>query len=409
MQTDLPGKDLLMTLPAEDRRNFASITVSISLKNFFDSIPNVVLMPYLYDIGASFTLLGLFRAIPSAVGLFSSRLWGVLSDYFSRRKPFIVLSFLLSIPFSLAYAFKADSPADFLVIRAVHSLFSLGAGIVPATIASASTQLGKAFGDYAFATSLAGTSGGMLGGWFVERHGIRAAFLLSIFGSLSSSTIFLLTYREEGQEARSVSPKRVLLKTISFDLAPKAWHLTFLAVLTALRSSFFGLPAVMKMYVLLGRSMAGYTTILSLAGLTSILTSPLYGRAVDKLGAKESAKLSLLAYSIYLPLMALINNPVMFAILWAIPIGNLEYTALMSLKVMVSNPSGMAADISTMEGLASLSLAVGNVMAGAVVDLLGKTSSILMATVFDIMALLLLLGLDFKESGQSKLGRSGNA
>ncbi|RLG41805.1 MAG: hypothetical protein DRO05_02930, partial [Thermoproteota archaeon] len=98
-----------------------------------------------------------------------------------------------------------------------------------------------------------------------------------------------------------------------------------------------------------------------------------------------------------------------FAILWAIPIGNLEYTALMSLKVMVSNPSGMAADISTMEGLASLSLAVGNVMAGAVVDLLGKTSSILMATVFDIMALLLLLGLDFKESGQSKLGRSGNA
>ena len=52
MQTDLPGKDLLMTLPAEDRRNFASIMVSISLKNFFDSIPNVVLMPYLYDIGA---------------------------------------------------------------------------------------------------------------------------------------------------------------------------------------------------------------------------------------------------------------------------------------------------------------------------------------------------------------------
>ncbi len=381
-----------MTLIGENKRNFASLTVSRSLKGFFDSIPNTILTPYLYDLGASFTLLGSFRAFPSLISLISSRFWGALSDATNRRKPFILLSFLLSVPFFLAYAFIANSPEDYLLIRILNSFFSLEVGIMPATIASTSTRLGRAFGDYSFATSAAWTSGGMLSGWFVEHYGINQAFLLSIFGTLLASTTFLFTYKEKNDSRRhNIDSQKIILKTISFDLNRRAQNLALIAVFTALRSAFFGLPAMMKMYVLLGRSKTSYTVILSLAGLTGIVTSPLYGRAVDRFGARNSAIASLLAYTIYLPLMALTNDPVLFAILWAIPIGNLEYAALMSLKVRVSNPNGRATDIGTMESISSLFSAFGNIAAGVVIDRLGTAPSLFTATTFDAIALVLLL------------------
>ena len=321
-----------MTLIEENKRNFTSIAISSSLKGFFDSIPNIILAPHLYDLGASFILLGSFRAIPSMISLISSRFWGALSDITRRRKPFILLSYLLSIPFFLAYAFLADSPEDYLLIRILSSFFSLEVGIVPATIASASTKLGRAFGDYSFATTLAWTSGGMFSGWFVEHSGISRAFLLSTFGTVLASATFLLTYKEKNEGGGHVSPQKIVSKTVSFDLNPRARNLTLIALFTALRSAFFGLPAMMKMYILLGRSKTSYTIILSLAGLTGIVTSPLYGRAVDRFGSKNSAIASLSAYAVYLPFMA-ITTPLLYAILWAIPIGNLEYAVLMSIKV----------------------------------------------------------------------------
>ncbi len=381
-----------MSFRDENRRNFNSIAVSSSLKGFFDSIPNTILTPYLYDLGASFTLLGSFRALPSMISLISSRFWGAISDSMERRKPFILLSFLLSIPFFLAYAFIADSPRDFLIIRVISSFFSLEAGILPATIASTSTRLGRAFGDYSFATSAAWTSGGMFSGWFVEHYSINAAFLLGSLGTIIASTIFLFTYQEVGErKVHRIDPRKIVLKTISFDLNPKAWKLTILSVFTALRSAFFGLPAVMKMYILLGRSKTIYTIVLSFAGLAGIITSPLYGRAVDRFGARKSAITSLSAYMIYLPLMALTNSPFLFAVLWAIPIGNLEYAALMSLKVKVSNPKGRATDIGTIQAISSLFAALGNVAAGALVDHLDIASSLFIATLFDVMALILML------------------
>jgi len=380
-----------MALKGENRQNFASLAVSRSLKGFFDSIPNTILTPYLYDLGASFTLLGSFRALPSMINLISSRFWGAVSDATNRRKPFILLSFLLSVPFFLAYAFIASSPEDYLLIGILNSLFSIEAGIMPATIASTSTRLGRAFGDYSFATSVAWTSGGIFSGWFVEHYGINQAFLLSTLGTLLASITLLFTYKEKNDgKHHNVKPQKIVQKTISFDLNPRAKKLALIAVFTALRSAFFGLPAMMKMYALLGRSKTSYSIILSLAGLTSIVTSPLYGRAVDRFGARNSAITSLLVYTIYLPLMALTNDITLFAILWAVPIGNLEYAALMSLKVKVSNPSGKATDIGTIEAISSLFSAFGNIAAGIVVDRLGIASSLFIATAFDAMALLLL-------------------
>jgi len=379
-----------MALIGENKRNFTSIAISSSLKGFFDSIPNIILMPHLYDLGASFILLGSFRAIPSMISLISSRFWGALSDITRRRKPFILLSYLLSIPFFLAYAFLADSPEDYLLIRILSSFFSLEAGIVPATIASASTKLGRAFGDYSFATTIAWTSGGMFSGWFVEHSGISRAFLLSTFGTILASATFLLTYKEKNEEGGHVTPQKIVSKTISFDLNSRARNLTLIALFTALRSAFFGLPATMKMYILLGRSKTSYTIILSLAGLTGIVTSPLYGRAVDRFGSKNSAIASLSAYAVYLPLMAITTNPLLYAILWAIPIGNLEYAALMSMKVRVSNPDGRATEIGTMESISSLFSALGNIAAGVLVDQLGTTPSLFAATAFDAIALFLL-------------------
>ena len=376
----------------ENRRNFASITISNSIKGFFDSIPNTILTPYLYDLGASFTLLGAFRALPSMISLLTARFWGTLSDATKRRKPFILLSFLISIPFFLAYAFLADSPTDFLLIRILNSLFPLEMGILPASIASASTSLGRAFGDYSFATSMAWTSGGMFSGWFVENYGISLAFLLSITGTLLASTILLLTYKEVNEDRKPhVGAQKIMLKAISFDLTPMAWNLAIISVFTALRSAFFGLPATMKMYVILGRSKTTYTVVLSLAGLTSMVTSPLYGRMVDRIGARRSEIVTLSAYAVYLPLMALTNNPLLFAILWAIPIGNLEYPALMSLKLRTANPYDKATDIGTIQAISSLSSALGSIGAGVMVDYLSINSSILMASFFDLTALALVI------------------
>ncbi len=380
-----------MTLMEENKRNFTSIAVSSSLKGFFDSIPNITLTPHLYDLGASFTVLGSFRAIPSMITLISSRFWGALSDATRRRKPFILLSYLLSIPFFLAYAFLADSPEDYLLIRILNSLFSLETGIVPATIASTSTKLGRAFGDYSFAISTAWTSGGMFSGWFVEHYGINRAFLLSIFGTILASATLLLTYKEKNEGKGAVNSQKILSKTISFDLNPRARHLALITVFTALRSAFFGLPAMMKMYVLLERSKTSYTIILSLAGLTGIVTSPFYGRAVDRFGAKNCAIASLLAYTVYLPFMGITEDPLLFAILWAIPIGNLEYAALMSLKVRASKLDGRATDIGTIESISSLFSAFGNIAAGILTDQLGAAPSLFTATAFDATALLLLL------------------
>ncbi len=53
----------------------------------------------------------------------------------------------------------------------------------------------------------------------------------------------------------------------------------------------------------------------------------------------------MVAYMIYLPAMTCIEDPIAFAFLWTIPIGNLGSLAFISLKTMISNPDHRATDM----------------------------------------------------------------
>ncbi len=371
------------------------------ISGFTRNIPGAALNVYIYDIASSYSVLGYLSSIPSLLSIFFSRFWSVLSDMSGRRKPFIMTSMIFSVLFTLLYAFWATRPEHFLYISIMGSIFSIGGGAFNAALTSVSSRIGEAVGKYNFAVGASSTAGSMMSGWFVEHYGISKAFKISLAGTAASAVLFAVYYHEEGSVANVKRDLKTALKhTLAFKLPSMGNAVLLISVLLALKGSFYDLPASMKLYLLSENSKTIYTIVLSTAGVLAFITYPFYGRLVDRYGPAKTLLASSIAYSFYLPVLALIDSFPIFVFLWTVPIGSLQGLALMAIKALISEPEMRAQTMSTIDSISSITGSIGTLFVGRLMDSVGPSQPLFIAAFLNAATIPILINLKGEKYGQ---------
>ena len=372
--------------------NFRSLAAASSVRGFTGAISGTVFKLYVYDLGASFTLLGFLGALPSLISFFFSRFWSALSDVIGKRKPFILLSYIFSIPFALAYAFWAKTPMDYFYLSLAGSFLGVGGGAFNAALTSISPKVGQVIGLYNFVTGASGTAGGLISGWFVDHFGMSLAFLLGVIGSLIAILAVTLGFKDASASSSSLkrSIRVAFSETVQFKFPRGGLILASILLLTGLRGAFYGLPAMMKMYFLLGKSKTVYSIVLSLAGILNFMVAPYYGKIVDRVGSIRAMMLAMAAYLFYIPILAYTDNVILYSILWAIPIGNLQGIASTTLMALLTGQNERASFMSTLGSISAIASSIGGIGCGYLMDQVGFEIPMLIATLFNGLGLLML-------------------
>ncbi|RLI38440.1 hypothetical protein DRO60_03260 [Candidatus Bathyarchaeota archaeon] len=274
----------------------------------------------LYDIGASYQQICLMDSL-AAITYLTSRLWGALSDYYGRRKPFMVSGFTASALPVILMAMLNDSV--WALIWAYFGCCLAWAVAYPALMAALTSDPRREEATTIF--TLVGNLGWALGSFMMgpaDRYlgpsGVFTACLLILL----VFPLVLLFYREEPLPRKPGSPWAYARSSISFRFkARKGFGFLLAGVFLA----WFGLQwssplARMRFYDLLGRSKLVMGFLWGLSSIASAVALVTARKIVEKLGGLRTLAISTACYAIVMPCFALIESPVAYAVLWVIPI-----------------------------------------------------------------------------------------
>ncbi len=136
---------------------------------------------YLGDAGLSNFQIGVVVAAPTLVGMFSGPIWGALSDYLGRRKPFMIQSAVSTSVF-IFLAALTQSFSWLLVLGLLRGLFTpVLEGLTVTNLFSLSGRgkMGRVFGGYATWKSLGWAFSAMMSGALSQLLGVRTTLYLS--------------------------------------------------------------------------------------------------------------------------------------------------------------------------------------------------------------------------------------
>jgi len=147
-------------------------------------------------LGGTATDASLFFSIEMVAYILFAPLWGLVSDRLGRRKPLVVVGFLLSAPLYASFAL-VDSVAPLFVLRLVQGAVTvLGWSTLMALVLdqTEASRRGRSMGMVGGALSLGVALGAPLGGYLSRSFGVTAPlwcaaglFLLLAVGSLALS------------------------------------------------------------------------------------------------------------------------------------------------------------------------------------------------------------------------------
>ena len=244
---------------------------------------------------------------------------------------------------------RLEDPLVFLAVLALFS--SLQAAFQPGLKTLIGQHGPRALGRYFAVQSAGWMLGSLLGGVFFERGGFLP--LASAVGTLAA-----LATPDPGPPR----PQRSLPPGVLPLLAP-----AFLVVLGG--EAFFSLYSVYLTEGLEGpAALVGYSlTVVTFLGM---LTSPAYGRWVERFGALRALGWVLNGYLVLYLLIALWPHPYATAALFSIPLYPAFQIATLELLYR-RYPEARAEATGAFEAMLALALALGGLLAGAVADAFG--------------------------------------
>ena len=319
-----------------------------------------------------------------------SRIWESISDFYGRRKPFIILGYMLG-SLSLALAgFAQNMDTLIALILVMNFFYSID---FPALYATLGYYGGREiYGLVEAVNSLGWMIGATLLG-YIHLYGgqlaiyITGSFLIFLF------LLIILFLREPSRKETEFSFLKHVESSLKLKLRAKSLFKYLLA------SSFIAWIATLwnsallkvKLYLLVGESLeyCGLTMGLG-AGLLSIIASFIATVLSKRYGGVPILTLSLLLYSVSTPLLALTQSTFIYITFYILPVWSFFYIGQLAAAYELSE-SGFEAEnigtLTTIAGLSSLPALVGGVIA----DLHGINIAILSASLLYLSALLALI------------------
>ncbi len=254
----------------------SAFLTQMSLSVAFIAVPILA-----YMMEASPFLIGLIGASTGATYAAMTRVFGSISDRFSRKKLLLTAEVIQAL--SMVVCFFSKDPYQLIFSRLV---FAFGAALFwPLVIAYVgdlveADQLGRALAGYNVSWSSASIIGPQLGGLLIAWLSIRTSFLVAFTVLFFTATLLLL-----GMKTRIDRSRRVVPPTESERLVPEnsrvfpLIHAFLVAFTTATLSAIF--PAYATQ---LGVPADQIGLMFLLSGLTQTLTVLLANRLQSKLG-----------------------------------------------------------------------------------------------------------------------------
>jgi len=371
-------------------------TKTLLISAFVNNIGGGIFWPFLslhlYDLGASYVQIALLDSL-SAVMYITSRAWGAASDYYGRRKPFITVGTGLSaIPIFLCGFFNSSTPI--IILFMVSSFF--GSVSFPSFLAAltAAEEKGRVIGWFSMLSGLGWAAGTFSMGFISGAFGVIGVYATAA-AMIALSALIVVFYPQESHVSREKSLMGYVKGAFSFKFkAPKE----FVWLLIAMFICWFGFqwsgPLLrLRFYDLLQHSkvMLGIVWGVS-ASISGAIVSPMAGRLSDRVGGGRMLQVTTLIYAVYTPLFAFINNPVLFSILWIVPIWTFNWVAAFSVPAQMTHESVRGEAMGALNTATYLGVMLG-VLGGVFADMFNRELAILLTPLFFVVTWVALLPL----------------
>jgi len=207
------------------------------------------------------------------------------------------------------------------------------------------------------------------------------------------SALVMVSYPKESQLTRTESLRNYLKTAFSFKFkAPKEFSWLLLAIfLSWFGFQWVGLLIRMRFYDLLERSKVMLGIVWGIgASISGVIVSPLAGKIVDRVGGGKLLLTTAVIYALYIPIFALVSDPILYSILWIAPIWTFNWVAVLATPAQMTEESVRGEAMGAINTALNFGVFVG-VTGGLFADRFTRELGIIASPVFFVASVVALL------------------
>ena len=373
-----------------------------AIVSFGNGILNTFIGMYIIETTKSYLMFALTVILPNVMTI-SSKLWGILSDYYGSRKNFIIIGAFSSSIIWLPLTFFL-TPQGLVIISSLGSaLWSIGEPAFYAALIGEGSDKGKRMGLNNMAGVGMLTLGSLISGYLYNILGGKFLVGFSALLFIVATLYVALSYREIIRHRISdKSFMEYLRESFSFTLIKEPQlRVINMSIIIADIASSSAYPILWGLYyekINYNRELYGIANAI-VVGVASIV-SPGLGYLVDRIGGYLSYILSQAGAVPILWIYGSIENPLFMVILLMIPLGLLKYVALYKLYTDICKEKAGDAigTVNTMSRIACLP----GVYIASLADIFGESLTLeLLALIKIVSVLTALTCLRYRKSGEN--------
>jgi MFS family permease len=344
----------------------------------------------LYDLEASYFQIALLDSL-AAVMFILSRVWGAASDYYGLRKPFIVFGNLVSaVP--IFFCGFVSSTVHLILLYMVSSFFSSISFSPFLAALTAVEEKGRVVGWYSMIGTVGWAGGTFLMGFVDQFYKALGVYVIAAM-LIVTSALVMAFYPKESQLTRTESLRSYLKAAFSLRFkAPKEFPWLLVATfLSWLGFQWVGPLLRMRFYDVLARSKVVLGVVWGIsASISGAIVSPLAGKIADRFGGGKLLLITATIYALYLPVFAFVSDPLLYSILWIVPIWTFNWVALLATPAQMTKEAVRGEAMGAVNTALNFGVFVG-VTGGLFADLFSRELGIIVSPVFFAASVVTLL------------------
>ncbi len=352
------------------------------------------------DLGVEdFITLTIVWAAPNLITMVIVNLWGSLSDRMQKRKPFMIIGFLGYSGTFMSYSFVQNS-LQYLTIAIIGSIFfSAALPMAQSHLTTQTTKKGARLGFLLVFQSAGWFFGALFSGWFYQSLTMFVLYRIAAILCLTAAIFCIL-----------------FVKEIPFDIDEESEATTFgelirrpgmLKLTGAVASSQLGINAIaFLMAIMIIDELNGLPIYVGLANsgatLLAVIITGFIGVIIDRRGPIKVLITAYASYAIFAVAFALVKDPIIASLMWALPIYPLAATASSTMAALLSNEEERGRAMSLISGAQNAGAAIGPIVGGIAAEFIFHRVQPLswINYLFNVIALILIGGLLYQTNHQ---------